>query len=131
MNQLSGYDVFEVAGEKLPFKYGVNAFALFCKHRGIELGQLPETGLYGVFQGTEMLRAPDMIANIELAYFAYVTAVRMKGEEPGYNLCQFTEMIGETRDIIQKLQELLLTCRTMGYTFEEIAQRGATESKKK
>ena len=131
MNQLSGYDVFEVAGEKLPFKFGVNAYSLFCKHRSIELGEVNSTGLYGTFDGDKIIKGPDTTANIEMAYFAYVTALRMKNQEPDHNLIEFTEMISEEKDILLKLQELNLSARFMGYTFTELAKKGIEESKKK
>lgn len=130
MNELSGYGVFEVAGEQVPFKFGVNAYSLFCKSRGIDLGEIGETGLYGTFKGEEMIKAPDMTATIELAYFAYVTARRMKGGEPEHTLTEFTEMVGDTKDVLSQFQNLMLTSRILGYTFPELAEKGNAAKKK-
>ncbi len=46
MNTLSGYIELDL-GEPVPFKFGTNAYALFCEKRKIEFHQMPETGVFG------------------------------------------------------------------------------------
>ena len=128
MNNLSGYGVFEIAGEQIAFKYGINAYKLFSDHRGIGLEDVHKTGLYGEFIDGKITKDPDVLANAELAYFAYVTACEMKGQEIKYNLLAFTEMLSEEKEVLVKLFNLNLESKLMGRTLSEIA---ADESKKK
>ncbi len=129
MNNLSGYGVFEIAGEKLPFKFGVNAYALFCQYRGVDLDKIATTGLYGEYDSDgKPTKDPDVKANIELAYFAYQTACQMKGEDTRFNLITFQEMMQEEYDVLVKLFTLNLESKLMGRTLTEIAQ---DETKKK
>ena len=128
MNNLSGYGVYEIAGEKLAFKFGVNAYALFCEHRGIGLEDIAKTGIYGEYNDkNEITKEPDVKANIELSYFAYVTECKMRGAEPSINLLTFSEMMSEKYDTLVKLFTLNLESKIMGRTLPEMGQ----EAKKK
>ena len=129
MNKLSGYAVYEIAGEKIPFKFGVNAYALFCEHRKIGLEDIGKTGLYGEYDDKgNLTKDPDVKTITELSYFAYVTACKMEGKEAAINLLAFSEMVSDERDVLIKLFELNLEAKLMGRTLQEIAQ---DESKKK
>lgn len=120
MNELSGYGEFELAGRLLPFKFGANATALLCKHRGIELDQFTDLNLFGVYDNEQLVKSPDLIANVELAYFAYVTAKRIKGEQPDINIELFTEMFHETEGIIFKFQDLMVHSKMLGFSLVDL-----------
>lgn len=101
MNDLSGYGEIKIGENTLPFKFGTNAYRLLCQHRGVELHQLGE-----VFS--------DPFALIELAYFAYVTAVRMAGSVTTYGLDSFVEIVGDNADIIPEFEKLITTSKMWG-----------------
>ena len=129
MNNLSGYGVYDIAGERLAFKFGVNAYALFCEHRKIGLEDIAATGLYGEYdEKGNITKDPSVKAITELSYFAYVTACRMEGQEAKINLLTFSEMVSDETDALVKLWSLNLDSKIMGRTVAEI---GRDEAKKK
>lgn len=123
MNTLSGYTEVDLNGELIPFKFGTNAWALFCEKRKIEFYQIAESGVFGKIEGDKVL-SPDVFALIELFYFAYVSAIRAKKETVKLNIEQFTELVDETPGVMVKLQEVMLQAKIMGYTFIELAREG-------
>lgn len=110
MNTHSGYGEIEVGGELLHFKFGLNAYQLFCQHRKISL---PELG--------EALSGTDTIAVLELAYFAYVTEAHMRKEQPELNITQFIEAVNDqdTMEVLAKINEIMTTSKFLGKTVEE------------
>ena len=129
MNNLSGYGVYEIAGERLPFKFGLNAYALFCEQRKIGLEDVHKTGLYGEYdeQG-KLLKEPDANAVTELSYFAYVTACKMENIEIKHNLIAFSEMLSDEIEVLYQLFNLNLAAKLRGRTLSELAE---IETKKK
>ena len=126
MNALSGYIELEMAGQVLPFKFGSNAWALFCEMHKIEFSQIGTSGVFGKVDG-DNISAPDIIALRDLFFCAYQAAMRSRGELVNLNVDSFGDMLDETKGAVLKLQEVMLTAKIMGYTFTEMAG----ESKKK
>jgi hypothetical protein len=115
MNQLSGYTEIEWGGKVYPFKFGTNAWAIFCQDRGIEFGQIGDTGVFGKWEGEQMVKGPNMIALFDLYYCAYVSAVRAKGEKP-----QPKEFIMDILDDVEgsfaELQDTMVRGKLLGFT---------------
>lgn len=124
MNALSGYIELEMGGELIPFKFGTNAWALFCEGRKIDFNQIVETGVFGKFKDGEMVTSPDIIALRDLYYAAHVSAMRSKGLPQKLNLNSFGDLLDDTKGAILKLQEVMLTSKIMGYTFTELSGEG-------
>jgi len=118
MNTLSGYIElnFGVLSEPVPFKFGTNAYALFCEKRKIEFHQIPETGVFG----------SNIVALRELYYCAHVSAMRSAGKEP-LNIERLTDLLDEYGD--KGLVDAMLQSRILGFTLKELAQGGGEEKK--
>lgn len=108
MNEASGYGEIKLGDKTLPFKFGTNAYYLFCKHRGIELSQLGEA--FG-----------DPFAIIELAYFAHVSAQRIKGKQTDVNIDEFIELVGDNKDMLPEFEKLIMSSKMWGFTMTELA----------
>jgi hypothetical protein len=124
MNPLSGYTEIELNGETLPFKFGTNAWALFCEKRKLEFSDIFKSGIFGKFEGDEYNPSPDIFALQELYYYAYVTACRMKKDAVKYNYEEFSAFMDETPGAMVALQKVLLESRVLGYTFTQLAEEG-------
>lgn len=116
MNTLSGYTELELGGELVPFKFGANAFALFCADRKIELYQIAETNIFGQYDNGVTVKAPDMFALADLFYYAHVTACRIGKKQPIIKEL-FIELLNETDGAYVKLQETLMESKIMGFSF--------------
>lgn len=118
-NELSGYGEItiggkdlpfgfgKIGGRPLPFKFGANAYRLYCEYKKIDLPQM-----YATFQ-------TDPFALVELAYFAYVTAMRLRDEPTEVGLDTFIELVGDEKGVIEKFNEIIKTSRMWGVTIEE------------
>jgi hypothetical protein len=129
MNTLSGYIELELAGEVLPFKFGTNAWSLFCEKRSIEFSQIFTSGVFGKVSKDDkdvltFTAEPDIFALQELFYFSYVSAVRMKKESVKFNFEEFSAMMDELPGAMVKLQKVMLESKILGYSFTELAQEG-------
>lgn len=123
MNQLSGYTEIEWGGNTYPFKFGTNAWALFCQSRGIEIGEVSTTGIFGEWEGDKMKKAPNMLAILDLAYCAYVSAMRIKSEKPVIKE-ELIDILDEVPDAIAVLQETMLRGKLLGFTFSGEGEKG-------
>jgi hypothetical protein len=115
MNDLSGYGELTLRGKLMPFKFGTNAYRLFCKHRGIDLSDIGEA-------------FKDPFAILELAFFAYQTAVRMNGDTPHTDLDTFIDMVGDEQGIMSEFEKLIVTSKMWGYTVNDIAEGAKKKS---
>lgn len=120
MNQLSGYIELEMGGEILPFKFGTNCWALFCEMRKLEFADIATSGVFN----------SDLSSLRDLFYCAHKAALRSKGEVVKLNLEAFGDLLDETTGATQTLQETMFTAKMLGFTFDELAEKGR-ESKKK
>lgn len=135
MNPLSGYVELEIGGEVLPFKFGSNAWALFCSRYKLELYQVADSGIFGKVErqedGTQKVIEPPKIEKMkELYYDAYVSACRSAGKAVTVNEFRFNDLLDESRDAMIRLQEVFLTSRILGFTFTEIAEEGKKKAMK-
>jgi hypothetical protein len=112
MNTQTGYTTLEYNGEQIPFKFGTNAYALYCEMHGIDLYQIPETGLFGKTEGDKVLEAPSILRLRELFFCAYRAACLISGTEQKYNLYQVTECIEQSD--ITVLQDAMLKGSVIG-----------------
>jgi hypothetical protein len=131
MNPLSGYIELDLNGEILPFKFGTNAWSLFCEKHSLEFHQIASSGVFGKVtgkdeSGKDIISAPDVFALADLYYFAYVSAIRAKKEIQKINFEQFIELLDETPGAMVELQKVMLQAKVLGYTLFELA---ATEGK--
>ena len=110
MNSMSGYGEIKIGEEQFKFKFGLNAFQMFCEHRKISLGQIGEA-------------LSETMALIELSYFAHVTETRMRGKEPYCGLVAFVEAVNEddTMAILHQVNDIMTTSKFLGKTVEEWA----------
>ena len=115
MNDLSGYGELTLRGEVMPFKFGTNAYRLFCKHRSIELGDIGEA-------------FKDPFAILELAFFAHQTAVRMNGGVPKLDLDTFVDMVGDEQGALSEFERLIVASKMWGYTVNELAEGAKKKS---
>lgn len=124
MNALSGYIELELGDQVLPFKFGSNAWALFCEMHKIEFFQIADSGVFGKVEEGEVVSPPNIERLRELYYCAYQSAMRSKGEKVTINMFAFNDLLDETKGAVLKLQEVMLTSRILGYTFVELAEEG-------
>ncbi len=110
MNERSGYTELEVEGVVIPFKFGTNAYALYCEMHGCDLHEIIGTGLFG---DTEKNVPPSIMRLRELFFCAYRTACALKNEPVKYNIHQITEFIDDT-DGLAKLQSAMVKSHVMG-----------------
>ena len=108
MNELSGYGEVKLGDKVLPLKFGTNAYYLFCKHRTIDLSQLGEA-------------FTDPFALIELSYFAYVSAMRIKGKPTDVGMDEFIELVGDNKDVLPEFEKLIMSSKIWGFTMTELA----------
>jgi hypothetical protein len=125
MNALSGYIEIDLAGQVLPFKFGSNAWALYCEMHKIEFYQINESGIFGheASEGVEAL-PPSLDRLKDLYYCAYKAAMRSRGDMNVVNSFAFNDLLDEAQGVFLKLQEVMLTAKIMGYTFTELAAEG-------
>ncbi len=120
MNELSGYVeiYFKAIDRKLPFKFGVNASALFCRHYGVDLYDIASTGIFGTWEDQNMIKPPDAYAILVMAYYAYVTAQRMKGQSEEFCLEEFLEICNEEEKVIAEFQSVMLSSKILGFRLD-------------
>jgi hypothetical protein len=128
MNALSGYIELSLGDEVLPFKFGTNAWALFCDMRKIEFGDIANSGIFGKYEDGKVIKGPDFIALRDLYYCAYQAAVRAKDEVVKLNIERFTDLLDDTQDAIFKLQEVMIKAKIMGYNLTELSKEGKPEN---
>ena len=107
---MSGYGEINIQDQVFKFKFGLNAYQLFCTHKGILLSEIADA-------------LGDTVSIIELAYFAHVTEARMHDKQPLMNLTQFIETINDTNTVefIGKINEVMASSKFLGKTVEEWA----------
>ena len=108
MNELSGYGEVKLGDKTLPFKFGANADYLLCKHRNIELNELSKA-------------LADPFALIELSYFAYVTAMRIKDKPTDVGMDEFFDLVGDNKDILPEFEKIIMSSKMWGFTVAELA----------
>lgn len=101
MNELSGYGELQIGDKTLPFKFGLNAYQLFCSYFEIELHQLPE-------------KLKDPFALVVLAYFAHVSNERIGGRQTDVTIDWFIEAAGDTEGILEEIQRLIVKSKYWG-----------------
>ena len=109
---------FFAIARKLPFKFGTNASALYCRHFNVDLNEIASTGLYGVWDGEQMIKAPDPYAILVMAYYAHVTAMRMKGDREDMTLEAFIEACNEEEGILNVFQKAMLSSKLLGFRLD-------------
>ena len=124
MNTLSGYIEIDFGGERLPFQFGSNAYALFCEKYKIEFWQIASSGIFG-----DKETPPDIFKLRELFYFAHVSAMRSKGESAMVNEFRFGDLLDNTEGAIGQLQTAVVNAKMLGFSLAELAK--GTEVKKK
>ena len=124
MNTFSGYIEVDFGGERLPFMFGSNAYALFCEKYKIEFWQIAESGIFGS-EG----KPPDIFKLRELFYFAHVSAMRSRNEQPMVNEFRFGDLLDNTEGAVSQLQGAVVNAKMLGFTLVELAK--GNEVKKK
>lgn len=132
MNNFSGYTEIEVEGRILPFKFGTNAYALFCQMREIEFWQLAETGVFGkVDDKGNVLQAPEFTALRDLFFSAHQAAMRSKGQKEMVNEYQLGDLIDEYPEIIEQLSKTLSQAKLMGFNASKLSDMSVEKDEKK
>ena len=129
MNALSGYIEVTLGDYVLPFKFGSNAYGLFCAMHKIEFWELSESGIFGKVEDGVMTKPPDYTKLRDLFFCAHQAAMRSKGEQEMVNLFLFGDLLDETQGAVEKLQEAVIQAKMMGFTLSELAK--GNEVKKK
>lgn len=115
MNELSGYKEVKIGGRMFPMKFGVNASALFCLARGVDLPQIADTGLYGRYEGEKMISPPDVYALLQLAWFAHVTACKIERRETEVaSMEEFIELCNEEEGTMEEITRAMLESKFLG-----------------
>jgi len=131
MNTFSGYIEIEVDGRKMPFKFGSNAYALFCQMRGIEFWQLAESGVFGrIDEEGKIVQLPDFGALRDLFFCAHQAAMRSKGESEMVNTYQLGDILDEYPEVVIQLQTAMINAKLMGFKTEDIKPPKAEVKKK-
>ena len=127
MNPMSGYIELKMGDTTLPFKFGSNAYGLFCAMHGLEFWQLSESGVFGRTDDKgELISIPDFGKLRDLFFCAHQSAMRSKGESEMINLYAFGDLLDETEGAVTRLQEAMMSARMMGFELGSV-----TEVKKK
>lgn len=130
MNTFSGYIEVDLSGELLPFKFGSNAYGLFCEMHKIEFWQISESGIFGrVDDAGNVVSPPDYTKLRDLFWCAHVAAMRSQGKSEMVNLFKFGDLLDETEGAVQKLQEAVINAKMLGFNLSELAK--GNEVKKK
>lgn len=96
-------------------KFGVNASALFCLARGVDLSQIADTGLYGKYEGEKMISPPDVYALLQLAWFAHVTACKIGGRDTEVaSMEEFIELCNEEEGTMEEITRAMLESKFLG-----------------
>ena len=111
MNDYSGYGEIKIGDKTLPFKFGTNAYRLLCKDRNLELFEIGKA-----FE--------DPFAMIDLAYFAHVTANRIAGKVTEISIDEFTDIVGDTKGILNEFEKLINESKMWGMTIGELTEAG-------
>ena len=117
MNDYSGYGEVKLGDRVLPFKFGTNATALFCKAHNIDL-----------FEIGSIMTGP--LAILEYAYYAYVTAQRINRQTVDVTIDEFMNLVDDNKDAITLFDNLIMSSKILGFTIEELVKEGAALAKK-
>lgn len=121
MNEASGYGEIKlgrepilfglkkVGGITVPLKFGVNAYKLLCEYKDIEYHQM---------EGYMAKGGP--FAVLELSYFAYVTAMRLREEPTEIGMDAFIELAGEDKKFFEVVGKISKNARMWGTTIEDM-----------
>src|SRR5574343_1732341 len=101
MNALSGYIELDMGGQILPFKFGTNAWALFCEMRSIEFSDIAESGVF----------KSDFAVLRDLFYCAHKAALRSRNEVVNLNVEGFGDLLDETEGALKKLTDTMITAK--------------------
>ena len=137
MNTFSGYIEVELkvsySEEKqlIPFKFGSNAYSLFCGMHDLELWEIAESGVFGELDesGKEFKKLPDISKLRDLFFCAHQAAMRSKGKTEMVTLYEFGDILDETPGIIEKLQSAVIQSKILGFDLSMLA-KGAEVKKK-
>lgn len=129
MNTFSGYIEITLGDYLLPFKFGSNAYGLFCAMHSLEFWQIAESGVFGKTEDGVMTQPPDYGKLRDLFFCAHQAAMRSKGEKELVNLYLFGDLLDETEGVVEKLQEAVVQAKMMGFTLSDLAK--GKEVKKK
>ena len=118
MNGLRGFIEIEWSGKTYPFRFNTNAWALFCEARGIEFGQITDTGVFGFWKGKEMVEPPRVLVLLDVFYAAHVSACRAKDVKP-VTKEEIIDLVDEVPDFMERLQTAMLKGKLLGVAFTE------------
>jgi hypothetical protein len=127
MNEMSGYIEIKVGEDVLPFKFGTNAWALFCNLRGIELGEIGDTGVFGTWDKDEkgkpiMIKTPDIMALRDIFHAGYVSALRIRGKTEVLTAEGLLDLLDEVPGSMQLLESTLLESKFLGKKLKELGK---------
>lgn len=125
---MSGYVEVNVGEDVMAFKFGTNAYALFCELHKIELYQVGESGVFGTWEGKNMVKPPDIIKMRDLFHCAYVANCRAKSIPVKYNLYEFGDILDEDNTLMLRLQETMVTSKMFGFNLKELGGDAAGEN---
>jgi hypothetical protein len=123
MNGLRGYTEIEWNGKVYPFRFNTNAWALFCEARGIEFGQITDTGVFGFWKDGKMIESPRVLVLLDVFYAAHVSACRAKDEKP-VKKEDIIDLIDEVPSLMERLQTAMLKGKLLGVSFTEEGETG-------
>jgi len=130
MNTFSGYIEVDFSGERLPFKFGSNAYGLFCEMHKIEFWQIADSGIFGqVDDNGVLITPPDYTKLRDLFWCAHVAAMRSQGKTEMVNIYRFGDLLDETEGVVSKLQDAVINAKMLGFKLSELAK--GNEVKKK
>jgi hypothetical protein len=132
MNAFSGYIELTIEGEQIPFKFGSNAYGLFCEMHGLEFWEIGSSGVFGeVDDKGKIIKPPDMNKLRDLYFCAHQAAMRSKGQSEKLNAYQIGDLLDDNEDINLKLQETIIKSKIFGVTIDDLAKRASKEEPKK
>lgn len=128
MNLQRGYVELTTSEGPVSFQFGTNAYKLFCESNGgIELWEIPSTGLYGKLKKDEkgeylkdekgdliFEESPSIIKILDLFYCAYKSHCLIKNLPVKLNSYQVTQLIEEVDGAFNLLQKGALEGRVIG-----------------
>lgn len=129
MNSFSGYIEINLGGEQIPFKFGSNAFALFCQKHELEFWEIYSSGVFGhVDEKGKVTKAPDLPKLYDLFYYAHHAAMLSEGKGDMINRYKLGDYLDEDPEVIFSLQKAVTSAKFMGRKLDEKVEE---QSKKK
>jgi len=101
----------KVGGTLIPLKFGTNTYRLLCEAKGLEFYQME-----GYLKG-------NPFAMLELSYFAYVTAMRLRGEPTEIGLDTFIELAGDDAEFIKEVSKIMESARVWGQSTSDAKKK--------